>query len=269
MTVAERMPVVTAGHKTPDVAEEAAPPPPSPLLTYEAFLDWLDEDKHAEWVEGKIVMHSPVSLRHQLSGGFLLGLISQWVETHDLGVVAYAPFQMKIGTDLPGRAPDILFVAKKNLSRLKPNHLEGPADLVVEIISPESRGRDRGDKHYEYEKGGVGEYWLLDPERWQPEFYRPGADGIYTLVPLDEQGVFHSAALPDLYLRAAWLWQEPLPPVLDVLKEWGIVITHPSPGQELFVVIVNLPPSGKASHFTSACSGTTNATEKDLPAALR
>ncbi len=61
---------------------------------------------------------------------------------------------MKTGSERPSRLPDIIFVAKENLSRVKENHLDGPADLVVEIISTESRSHDRGEKFYEYEQGG-------------------------------------------------------------------------------------------------------------------
>ncbi|MEZ5301901.1 MAG: Uma2 family endonuclease [Verrucomicrobiales bacterium] len=72
----------------------------------------------------------------------------------------------------PGREPDIIFVASENLGRIKNAFLDGPADLAVEVISPESQGRDRGDKFYEYQAGGVREYWIIDPERQVAEFYR-------------------------------------------------------------------------------------------------
>jgi Uma2 family endonuclease len=54
--------------------------------------------------------------------------------------------------------------------------------LIVEIISPESSGRDRGEKFYEYEMAGVREYWLIDPQREQVEFYELNAEGRYTLL---------------------------------------------------------------------------------------
>ncbi|HIE27934.1 TPA: Uma2 family endonuclease [Candidatus Poribacteria bacterium] len=201
----------------------AAPTVPSlaKKMTYEEFLAWLDEDIHAEWVNGEVVFMSPISGEHQDVGGFLLALIWHFVEAHQLGVIRYDPFQMKTGPDLPGRAPDILFVANENLSRLKRTHLEGPADLVVEIISPDSRGRDRGDKFYEYEQGGVREYWLIDPLRKQAEFYRLGEDGIYRFVPIGDDGIFRSSVLEGLWLKVDWLWQTPLP--LSVLREWKLV----------------------------------------------
>jgi Uma2 family endonuclease len=122
-----------------------------------------------------------------------------------------------------GREPDMLFVASDHLDRLQDTYLDGPADLVVEIVSPESGPRDRGDKFYEYEAGGVPEYWLIDPVRQQVELYRLGADRQYRSVqPMDEDR-YDSAVMPGLWLRASWLWQDPLPKVLDVAREWELV----------------------------------------------
>ena len=52
-------------------------------------------------------------------------------------------------------------MASERLDRVHRTYLDGPADLVVEIVSPESAGRDRGEKYYEYEAAGIPEYWLL------------------------------------------------------------------------------------------------------------
>ena len=189
-----------------------------PPMTYEAFLEYDFENPHVEWVDGEVVMMAPVSGEHQDVAGFLYNLFTHFLEEDDLGRVRYDPFQMKTGLDLPGRAPDIQIILKKNLRRLKKNHLRGPADLVVEVISPGSRGTDRGDKFYEYEKGGVREYWLIDPERKQAEFYERGRDGIYKLVAVSADGVFHSRVLKGLWVNVNWLWQRPLPTLRTVRK---------------------------------------------------
>ena len=67
-------------------------------------------------------------------------------------------------------------MATEHLDRLTDSHLSGPADLVVEIVSPDSLGRDRGDKFAEYEAASIPEYWLIDPVRqqamWQPSSTR-------------------------------------------------------------------------------------------------
>jgi len=196
---------------------------PPGKMTYEEFLAWADEDTWAEWVNGEVVILTPASNRHQMLVGFLINLLQHFVEAHQQGVVLSAPFQMKIGPDLPGREPDILFIAREHLDRLKSTYLEGPADLVVEVISRDSRARDRGEKFYEYEQGGVREYWLLDYLRRQAEFYQLWPDGIYRAVPVGADGIYRSAVLDGLWLKVEWLWQEPLPLLLGVLREWGLV----------------------------------------------
>jgi Uma2 family endonuclease len=192
-------------------------------MTYEEFLARADEHTFAEWVDGEVIRMSPASQRHQLLASFLTSLFQHLVESRQSGMILNAPFQMKLATRPSGREPDVLFVASEHVGRLKENYLDGPADIAVEIISPESRARDRGDKFYEYEQGGVREYWLIDPLRKQAEFYVLGDDGIYRLATVGEDGVFRSRVLEGLELKVAWLWQEPLPTLLSVLREWKIV----------------------------------------------
>jgi len=191
-----------------------------PKMTYEEFLAWADEDTLAEWVDGEVVMYSPASDRHQDMARFLAAVLSIYVETYGLGVIRPAPFQMKLER---GREPDLLFVAREHLNRLKETYLDGPADLAVEIVSPESAGRDRGEKFYEYEQAGIPEYWLIDPQTERAEFYQLTAAGQYRLVLPDAEGIYRAAVLPDLWLRVAWLWQTPLPLVLDVVRELGLI----------------------------------------------
>jgi Uma2 family endonuclease len=187
------------------------------LATFEEYLEWLDEDTHAEWVEGQVVLMSPVGIEHQYVFCFLVGLLTEYAHQHRLGEVACDPFQMRLAPRTV-RAPDLLFIAQEHLDRVRPTYLEGPADLVVELVSPGSRGLDRGDKYYEYELAGIREYWLVDPQRQQTEFYRLGPDGRYTLVPTPG-GVFASAVLDGLRLRIEWLWTRPT--IAAALREMG------------------------------------------------
>jgi Uma2 family endonuclease len=103
---------------------------------------------------------------------------------------------------------------------LKKNYVDGAADVAVEIISPESVGHDRGDKFVEYEAAGAREYWLIDPDRQQAEFYVLQKDGRYLPTQL-EDGVFRSEIIDGFWLRAEWLWQ--LPNELYVLRELGVI----------------------------------------------
>jgi len=187
-------------------------------MTYEEFLAWAGEDTLAEWVDGEVVMYSPASKQHQNLADFLTGVLRAFVEQHHLGMVLSAPFQMKLEH---GREPDLLFVANEHLERLKEIYLDGPANMVVEIVSPESMGRDRGEKFYEYEQSGIPEYWLIDPLREQAEFYQLGAQGRYRMVMPEAEGIYRSVVVPGFWLRVDWLWQTP--PVLQVLRELKII----------------------------------------------
>ena len=191
-------------------------------LSYEDFLVQYD-GKYAEWINGEVIMPPPASVRHQSVIIFLVKLLDTYVESHDLGKVLVAPFQMRLTQAPSGRGPDLLFVASENLDRIKPTYLDGAADLAIEIISQESIDRDRGEKFREYEFAGAPEYWLIDPIRKRADFYRLGADDRYHPVLPDDKGIYHSEVVKGFWLRVSWLWQEPMPPVLEVWKELNLL----------------------------------------------
>jgi Uma2 family endonuclease len=196
---------------------------PSGKLTFEEFLAWSDEDTWAEWVAGDVVMVSPASVEHQDVGSFLERLLGIYVESRSLGKVMRAPFLMRLAEVPSGREPDLLFVAKTRLNLIQKNYLDGPADLVVEIVSPESIGRDRGEKFVEYERAGIKEYWLIDPDRQSAEFYQVSSEGRYRPVFPGTDGVYHSKVVEGFWLKVEWLWKTPLPAVLDLLRELKVV----------------------------------------------
>lgn len=195
---------------------------PSAKISFDDFLVEYD-GRFAEWIDGEVILTMSASDRHQDLESFLSSILRCYVEENDLGVIRTAPLVMKLKKEKRGREPDLLFVSKNNLKRLKKNYLDGAADLVIEIISPESRGRDRGDKFYEYEKEGVKEYWLIDYDRRQAEFYNLAKNGIYQPSFPDEKNVFRSRAVKNLELQVEWLWQEKLPTLLEVLKQWKLI----------------------------------------------
>jgi len=186
-------------------------------ISYEDFLALCDEDTLAEWVNGKIEL---ASIGCASRFGWLTSVLRIYVEVNKLGIIRSAPFQMKTGPDLPGRAPDIIFLSDENRDKLKKTYLDGPADLVIEIISEESLLRDRGEKFAEYEIGGVKEYWILDPETKRADFFIL-KEGRYERRVEDAHGIYYSEIIEGLWLKVAWLWN--LPPVLDVLKELGVI----------------------------------------------
>jgi Uma2 family endonuclease len=207
---------------TRSTLEQRATAEPKGPISYEEFLATDFENPKVEWVDGRVVAMSPRNDRHADLSGFLVMLLRGFVRERQLGIVREESFQMKTGPELSGRVPDILFVSNAHMKRLKKTHLDGPADLAVEIISPDSLARDRGEKFQEYEKGGVREYWLIDPQRKQAEFYLLNKRGIYQPAQLDADGIFHSKVLKGVWIKVAWLWQSPLPSEISILREWGL-----------------------------------------------
>ncbi|CAA9568111.1 MAG: hypothetical protein AVDCRST_MAG18-1672 [uncultured Thermomicrobiales bacterium] len=190
-------------------------------LSYAEFVARVDGGVHAEWVDGEAIVFMSPKERHQALVFFLSLLVGNFVLWLDRGIVRTAPYEMRILPDGPAREPDILFVAREHLERITDDGLVGPADLVIEVVSEESFKRDRDTKFYEYEAGGVPEYWFLDPRphRERAEFYRLDAAGRYVPILPDAHGRYHSVALPSFWLDPKWLWQSPHPNPLLLLAE--------------------------------------------------
>ncbi len=127
-------------------------------ISYDEFLRKYSDGEHLEWVNGKVIPKSPVTWGHEDVRLFLLTLLREYVLLKDLGTVSGEPYNMKIGHGFPGRSPDVMFVAKANRARIRQEYLDGPADLVGEILSTKTRRIDREVKFAEYDSGGVKEY---------------------------------------------------------------------------------------------------------------
>ena len=192
---------------------------PLKKMSFEEFLDWCDEDTRAEWVDGEVIVLSPATYEHQDISDFLISILRVYVQARHLGWVCSAPFLMRLPELNRAREPDILFVSEGRREIVRETYLEGPADLVVEIVSEESLARDRREKFIEYEKAGVKEYWLLDPQKGCAEFYQLDEKGHFKAVLPDEEGVYRSRVLCGFWLRVSWLWESPLPPTIRILAE--------------------------------------------------
>jgi Uma2 family endonuclease len=195
---------------------------PGHRLTFEEFLASIPDDVHAEWEDGEVI-YLTVNAQNMSILMFMIQVLGFFVDLKSVGQLFSEPFVMKTGPDLPGRSPDIFFVLTENTSRVREVYLEGPADLVIEIVSPESGTRDRGAKFYEYESGGVREYWLIDAQRKRAEFYVRDMNGLFSTVAPNEDGVYESSILDGFWIKLEWLWQSPLPPVPSVLKDMGLI----------------------------------------------
>lgn len=190
-------------------------------ITFDEYLEMNIEGVYLEWVDGIVIGFMANNLQHQEIIGFLLTMMKLFAEVHDAGRVVQAGYAMKLEKLKRGREPDLVFVSKANAEILKHKYLDGAADIAVEVVSPESTARDRETKFEEYEKAGVGEYWLIDPQEKRADFYRLSENGFYQAVETAD-GVFQSQALAGFALRVEWLWEEQ-PPTLAALKELNLI----------------------------------------------
>jgi Uma2 family endonuclease len=199
-------------------------------MTEEEFLAWCDEDVRAEWVDGEVVMMAPASVEHGDVDGWLVQVVGIFVEQRDLGKVL-SEAQVRLAGRHSRRMPDLLFVAKDRLSLLRPNHLEGAPDLIMEIVSPESESRDWREKYLEYQAAGVREYWVIDPMSQHVEAYALAAQDSPAGAAVEKEyrrleekdGIIRSTVLAGFYLRTSWLWPKTRPKALEALRELGVV----------------------------------------------
>jgi Uma2 family endonuclease len=186
-----------------------------PLVSWEDFHDWaLRQEHRVEWVDGEIIELMPDNVRHFLITRFLSDVLRHCAERPGLGLVLMSTILMRLRNRPSGREPDIMFVANEHMDRLTNTYLDGPADLAVEVVSPDSEIRDRRDKLAEYEAAGISEFWLIDEPRHDARFYVLGEDGEYHETPVSADGIYASTVLPGLRLRVDWLWRD-APPALD------------------------------------------------------
>jgi Uma2 family endonuclease len=193
-------------------------------MSYEEYLQWVDEDTHSEWVEGEVIVHMPAKDIHQATLGFLYRLLALFVDVFALGRLRTAPFEVKIRPGRSSREPDILFIANKNLDRLSNDRFVGPPDLIVEIVSADSLQRDRRDKFNEYREAGVPEYWIIDPRRnkQRADFYALNEQGQYDLFATEEDERVGSPILPGFWLKPDWLWEPDADPQLRFYEMAGM-----------------------------------------------
>jgi Uma2 family endonuclease len=191
-----------------------------PKVSWEDFHDWvLTIEGRAEWVDGEIVEIVGDSFRHYFLVHFLASLLSRHVDTNRLGLVFIENILMKLSSRPTGRMPDVLFLADDHRGRMKDTFIDGPVDLVMEVVSPDSETRDRREKLLEYEAAGIPAYWLIDEPRHQALFYVLGEDGKYHEAALSADGIYTSTVLSGLRVRVDWLWRDPLPTLDEALAD--------------------------------------------------
>ena len=132
------------------------------------FYEEMTEEQKAEFVNGQVIMHSPVQRKHGLASDFLFKLVSTYVDQNDLGWVGHE--KLLVALTRNDYEPDVAFWKAERAAEFAADQMKFPApDFVAEVLSPSTEKNDRGVKFEDYAAHGVSEYWLVDPAREQIE----------------------------------------------------------------------------------------------------
>lgn len=151
-------------------------------LTYEDFVRIPDDGKRHEIIDGVHYVTPSPKLRHQELVGRLYLTIGAFLEDRpDRGRIFLSPFDV-VFSFYDVVEPDLVFVAPDQLDILTDKNIQGTPALVIEVLSPSTRKRDQQVKRKLYERMGVREYWLVDPDLNVVTLYRRDADGSFPRV---------------------------------------------------------------------------------------
>jgi Uma2 family endonuclease len=195
------------------VAEEQAMRPASDRvkLTYEDLVALPDDGMRHELIDGEhYVTPSPATL-HQLILGNLYLLIGNYLRERDLGVALFAPFDVVLSRyDVV--VPDLIYITSARYKEVVGDqNAQGAPDLAIEILSQSSRRRDEIIKRRLYERTGVPEYWVVDPELETVKVHRLAGGKYHKAeeLSLEDGAVLTTPLLPDLRLPLKEIFELP------------------------------------------------------------
>jgi Uma2 family endonuclease len=177
---------------------------PSALLADDLW-DTPDDGKLYEIIDGRLLVSPAPAWIHQWTLNRLAFHVTGWTIAHDLGEVATAPTGVALDPHTAVQ-PDLLFISKARRSIISERGVEGPPDLVAEVLSPGTRARDRGLKLRTYAAAGVEWHWMLDPSNRTIE-ERELVNGAYALRSTSGPGMtFRPLLFPGLEIPVDGLW---------------------------------------------------------------
>ncbi len=160
------------------------------------FYEHVSEMEKSEFINGEVIVHSPVKKEHNEVSGNLYKIIDTYVVEHDLGFVGIEKILIQLTRN--DYEPDLCFFRKEKAKGFKKGQQFFPEpDLVVEVLSKGTEKRDRGIKFEDYGKHQVEEYWIIDPRKETLEQYHL-KKGNYDLVHKSATGLLKSFVLKGL-----------------------------------------------------------------------
>ncbi len=169
--------------------------------TYEDYLLFPEDGKRHELIAGDHFMSPSPITKHQKVSGRIFAKIFNFLENTPLGAVFSAPYDV-IFSNIDIVVPDILFVSDDRKAIITEKNIQGAPDLVIEILSESTRRTDEVKKRNLYERYGVAEYWIVDPELETVKVYKMTDEGYVRpdLLSLERGDVLVTPLLPNFSL---------------------------------------------------------------------
>ncbi len=130
----------------------------------ETFYNDISEQEKVEFINGEVIIHSPVANRHGKAVRNLSSLIHNYVAIKKLGYTGIEKILIRLTRN--DYEPDICFFKLEKSREFKEDQCLFPTpDFIVEVLSKGTEKRDRGIKFKDYEAHGVKEYWMINAEK--------------------------------------------------------------------------------------------------------
>jgi Uma2 family endonuclease len=146
-------------------------------ITWQDVQQLPDDGHRREAIEGELYVTPAPTPRHQDIVLRLAIRLREILVEPGLGRLWVALIGVEFPDTGEGVQPDIVFASTARRDRIVEAGIRGAPDLVVEVLSPATATRDRGVKRKLYERQGVSEYWIVDPESEAVEVWTFGAAG--------------------------------------------------------------------------------------------
>lgn len=207
--------------KKDSAKKEDARSPFFPDSPFNQYLANAPESK-CDLVDGQYFHHSPTSKKHVQLRQFLMHIIDIFITEKDMGTVLSENFPLKLDKK-NWREPDIMVIPKSQLTLLHDTIFLGTPDFIIEILSEDSQLRDEVRKRAEYEKIGVKEYWILDPDSRENSTFLQMREAKYHPIKFKGKKL-DVTSIPGLFLLSEWIWpSQTYPSTFTVFRALGLI----------------------------------------------
>ncbi len=170
------------------------------------FYAEMDESDKTEFINGEVIIHSPVKIEHSEISTFIVQLFNTFVRVNKLGFVGHEKILISLTRN--DYEPDLVYFNKEKANNFKRGQWQFPVpDFVIEILSNSTKDRDRGIKYDDYAAHGISEYWIIDPEDESVEQYLLHEKN-YKLNLKAHKGIIESTAIQGLSMDIRAIFDE-------------------------------------------------------------